>query len=496
MGETRTVVSSVTTNSEDVAVLKKIDEVEVESLRQEMREWQGRRIAMAAVAPAFLVAVATSVAKPPDPAPHLSLVLTWAAALCVLAAVSFLTWYGARANAFGVSYLSHFHTGFRWETRLDTFRQQAPGATFGLNQLLGRYYFGLWSVVVFAILPRYFEDRHVLWAAWLILPAIVVLIPIVMLWWARSRVRMGDDKWGLVETPRQSTLGPRDYELLELKALRHEMRDWQGRRFVLLAGAFGLVSATLALAFKTPEASGSAYVASLLGLAGFCGLTRYAHSANAVCASYIETFHPDFMWEPRLSAEKRLPSLLKPLSTTLHRLLISCYGVLFVVVIISFVFHAHTHDTDLGPVAVFLVVPLVGLLTFPLREKEAAREAWRCVSMAEKIRQPGGYRSVLEQAKASPPEGRISWRARYYLACACGQQLLDPKGSERPTERERVTDLAYDALAEAVKDSETARMVRKLFRDRLDSGEDDWVAFKENAKFIALFSVYDLPGRC
>lgn len=344
---------------------KKCDETEVDSLRQELREWQGRRIALAITSPA-MVLIVTVLLESNDQA--WKVWLGSAGIFTVLASISSLMWYGAHANAVGVGYLQAFHERFLLECRLRALRTSAKYAgqrLTSLNRVLAMSQFGLGAFVGVRCVVAGVQ-LPISSSAWQVPCALFAMVAFgIWLWVVRSLYRYEpgseDARWKAVAKGRPSALLDNEYDALELKAIRSEMRDWQGRRFICLAGALTLVGASLTFALKN-KVPDIAFPVCLIGLVGFFALTRYAHYANLRLKSYTVAYHPSFQWEVRLADNRNLPSWISS-PVALHGRITICYGVLASV--ISFTWGLQKMENPAAIVMDLVAAPAL-LRTVPL----------------------------------------------------------------------------------------------------------------------------------
>jgi hypothetical protein len=99
-----------------------LDQIEIAALRNEMREWQGRRFTLVTVS-ASVVAGVLGLELKAGPA-----VTPWLASMAVSAfiwVVWLLTWYAHHANEKGAAYIRVFYPSYRWERALAAFNTQS-----------------------------------------------------------------------------------------------------------------------------------------------------------------------------------------------------------------------------------------------------------------------------------------------------------------------------------------------------------------------------------
>jgi len=116
--------------------LDRVREVELTAIRNEMREWQGRRFQLATIAGAFVSGVLAFLSKSSlkDSAP-IRFVSLWVLLLLIA-----LTLYGHFANKMGRAYVAERFPGFLWED--GSFRNLRE-SRLGIQSLLSIYYFVL-----------------------------------------------------------------------------------------------------------------------------------------------------------------------------------------------------------------------------------------------------------------------------------------------------------------------------------------------------------------
>jgi hypothetical protein len=352
-------------------VKRRSDDVEVESLRQELREWQGRRIALAVATPGVvLVVIGASVGLDPWKVWFAS-----AALFAVLIAISNVIWYGAYANSVGVAYLTTFHKGFLWESYLADLRQarekEGKPTPRSLNQVLAASQLGLGAFVLVYCAKSAWSLGETSWDYYLEASLVALLGTFAVWLWVVFRLLKSPPgarsesapakRWAAVNAIRSPKLQEIDYKVLELKAIRNEMRDWQSRRIVIAASALTLAGASATLALKT-GAPGAVYPVCQVGLAGFFALSHYAHCANWRCAEYLKAQHQDFLWERHLQQVTESFRWLGQ-SPSLQQVLQWFYVCLYTLIAIAWVVQARMVMNDnrwwiaLGGFAVVALLP-------------------------------------------------------------------------------------------------------------------------------------------
>jgi hypothetical protein len=109
---------------------EKLCEIELTALRNEMREWQGRRFILTTIAVAF-VGVAVGQAKERTSDPYTRTM----AVFCVLWMLSMLCWYSTQATLIGQRYIRSEYPEFRWEARAAAARGNTMLSKLQLHQV-------------------------------------------------------------------------------------------------------------------------------------------------------------------------------------------------------------------------------------------------------------------------------------------------------------------------------------------------------------------------
>ena len=133
-------------------------EIEFQTLREELREWQGRRFTLLGVTSVFLTAYIGWVVNKPEN-------WTWDVAsipiFLIVIGYSLLTRHFNRLVVRVATYLEVFHD-FKWQTRLSNFRENI--GPLHTNQLIALFYAGtlLTAVLTFNILCMDHNNRYIL----------------------------------------------------------------------------------------------------------------------------------------------------------------------------------------------------------------------------------------------------------------------------------------------------------------------------------------------
>lgn len=109
----------------------KIQEVELTALRNEMREWQGRRFILATIGVAFTGAAVGLTKEGGVPPYYRSM-----AVLGLLWMLSMLTWYATLANRRGRDYIKARYPQFEWEAQVDRDRSALWASRLQLSHTL------------------------------------------------------------------------------------------------------------------------------------------------------------------------------------------------------------------------------------------------------------------------------------------------------------------------------------------------------------------------
>jgi uncharacterized membrane protein SirB2 len=282
-------------------------EVEVQSIRSEMKDWLTRNLlTTAAVAPIGTAAIAMVENLGKDRQDE-SFGVAVAALLCLLA-IANLSGYCAFARAKAVAYLKQYHPHFltRSAIRVDEKADKiwgdkqcgdVPSNEAELVLAVFHCSFALFlALTIIGDVPGFWKYTLLLFCTPFVGATNYWQCRSAKIAW-RSDVPACDMNWaGAV------------YKDAEVKALREDIRDWQTRRFTLLTAAFAVVGFVIASCEKLlKNAANAARVGNLCNLAlltlvTLFTLTWLGNRANGAASYYLRSRYPGFQWEARIYA--------------------------------------------------------------------------------------------------------------------------------------------------------------------------------------------------